>query len=111
MKFTIVGLVLGFFFGFGDSVLSIEPIQTAVNRRIWCSDADEVVRSVTFSDRHNRHGDRIELLCSRDGRLLRRVDAGHMLLTTWAIIAIACGVCLMIGGLVVALVRRSTARR
>ena len=101
-----IGLVLGMALPIWiiKLILSIPPISTALNRRVWCSDATSASREQIFGE---REGGRVRsstvLVCSKDGTTVRTVGGWKLELTQWTVAALIVFalLALAIGGLVV----------
>ena len=84
-------------------ILSIPPVSTALNRRIWCSDATSASREHIFGQ---HEGGTVRsstvLVCSKDGTTVRTVSGWKLELTQWTVAALIVFVllALAIGGLV-----------
>ena len=102
-------LGLGVPTGFLTWLLSFDAIKKRINGRLWCSDADTIVFQVNVSrsGSSSRYSD--ELLCRKDGTLVRTI--GDLRMTTTTIgISFAITV-LLVGLLVVCLLTLSRFRR
>ena len=68
--------------GFFSWLLGFDPIKKRINGRLWCSDADTIVFQVNVSrsGSSSRYSD--ELLCRKDGTLVRTIGDLRMTATT-----------------------------
>ena len=87
----LVGLVLGMALPtwLVKMVLSIGRVSTALNRRIWCSDATGATRETIFGQRSGGSVSyHVELVCTKNGTTVRTISGWKMELTQWTVAAI-----------------------
>ncbi len=86
-----IGLVLGMALPIWavKMILSIPALSTALNRRIWCSDATSASRKTIFGERQGGsvRSDTV-VNCSKDGRTIRTISGWKLDLTQWTVAAV-----------------------